>query len=323
MRVLVTGGAGFIGGHLVRALLTRGDEVTVLDSFDDAYDPALKEANLAGVVGLRSGRARLVRGDQRDPAALADALAGVDAVAHLAARAGVRPSLRDAQLYASVNVGGMAALLDALRPRPEVPVVFASSSSVYGASSTPPFREDDAADRPLSPYAATKRAGELLAYSAHAGWGAQVCCLRFFTVYGPRQRPDMAISRFLSCALEGRPLPVFGELNSCRDYTWVGDTVDAILAALDRPQPFAIINVGGGSPVTLGALVRAVGEATGVEVALEALPAQPGDVPLTHASIDRAAELLGWKPRVSLEEGLRRTAAWLRAGGRAGEVEPR
>lgn len=313
MRVLVTGGAGFIGSHLVEALLRRGDQVTVLDNLDDAYDPSLKEANLAGLLSAGGGSVRLVRGDLRDPSALHDAMAGVDAVAHLAARAGVRPSLRDPQLYASVNVGGTAALLDALRLRPGVPLVFASSSSVYGASATPPFREDDAADRPLSPYAATKRACELLGYAAHAGWGTQVCCLRFFTVYGPRQRPDMAISRFLSCALDGRPLPVFGDLASSRDYTWVGDTVAAILAALDHPPPFAIINVGGGRPVTLGQLVQAVGVAVGAPVQVDALPPQAGDVPLTLASVERAEALLGWRAKLTLEEGLARTADWLRA----------
>lgn len=315
MHVLVTGGAGFIGSHLAEALLARGDRVTVLDSLDDAYDPALKEENLARIASVAQGRARLLRADVREAGALAEALEGVDAVAHLAARAGVRPSLRDPQLYAGVNVGGMAAVLDALRQRPGVPLVFASSSSVYGASARPPFQEDDPADRPLSPYAATKRAGELLAYAAHAGWGSSVCCLRFFTVYGPRQRPDMAISLFLRRALAGEPLPVFGDLGSSRDYTWVGDAVDALIAALDRPQPFAIVNIGGGRPVSLGALVAAVGTATGRPVAVDALPPQAGDVPVTHASVARAEALLGWRPRVSLEDGLAATAAWMRARG--------
>lgn len=312
MRVLVTGGAGFIGSHLCEALLDRGDAVTLIDCLDDAYDPAIKRRNLASLRARQDGGPRVIEADLRDPGLLLDALDGVGAVAHLAARAGVRQSLVAPQLYAACNVGGMAAVLDALRQRAGIPLVFASSSSVYGASPRVPFREDDPADQPLSPYAATKRACELLGHAAQAGWGTPVTCLRFFTVYGPRQRPDMAISRFLSRALAGQPLPVFGDPASTRDYTWVGDVVAAILAALDRPRPFAVINVGGGAPVTLGGLVRAVGEAVGCEVAVDPLPPQAGDVPLTHADVGRAAELLGWAPQVGLAEGLRRTAAWMR-----------
>ena len=312
MHVLVTGGAGFIGSHLTEALLDRGDTVTLIDSLDDAYDPAIKARNLAELRRHASAAPRVIQADLREPGLLLEALEGVDAVAHLAARAGVRQSLVAPQLYAAANVGGMAAVLDALRQRPGIPLVFASSSSVYGASPRVPFREDDPADQPLSPYAATKRAAELLGHAASAGWGAEVTCLRFFTVYGPRQRPDMAISRFLRRALDGVPLPVYGDPGSCRDYTWVGDVVAAIVAALDRPRPYAVLNVGGGAPVTLAGLVQAVAEAVGREVAVDSLPPQAGDVPLTHADIGRAAELLGWAPRVGLAEGLRRTAAWMR-----------
>lgn len=311
MRVAVTGGAGFIGSHLVEALLARGDRVSVIDNLDDAYDPRIKEANLAAIAAFGAGASRLVRGDVRDPEALGAALEGAEAVVHLAARAGVRSSLIDPQLYTAVNVGGTAAVLDALRVRPGVRLVLASSSSVYGASARPPFDEDDAADRPQSPYAATKRAAELLAHAAHAGWGTPVTCLRFFTVYGPRQRPEMAISRFLRLALAGEALPLYGDTRSSRDYTWVGDVVAAILASLDRPRPYAVINVGGGRPVTLADLARAVGRATGRAVTVEELPPQPGDVPLTHASTARAEALLGWRPMVGLDEGLARTAAWM------------
>lgn len=312
MRVLVTGGAGFIGSHTVEALLARGDEVTVLDSFDDAYDPAIKAHNLDAMAVFCAPRARLVRGDIRDPVALADALEGVDAVVHLAARAGVRHSLRDPGLYTSVNIVGLGVLLDALRLRPGVPLVFASSSSVYGSSERAPFREDAAADRPMSPYAATKRAGELLCHAAHAGWGLAVTALRFFTVYGPRQRPDMAISLFLRRALAGAPLPVYGDLGAARDYTWVGDTVAGVLAAVDQPHGFAVINLGSGQPVGLGELTEAIAMATGRPVELERLPPQAGDVPLTHADNRLAAELLGWRPKMALADGLAATAGWMR-----------
>ncbi len=306
MRVLVTGGAGFIGSHLVEALLARGDEVRVLDAFDDAYDPALKRRNVAAF------RDRVVEGDVRDPAAVARLVEGVDAVAHLAARAGVRESLRSPALYQDVNVRGFAVLLDAAR-RAGARVVFASSSSVYGASTPLPFREDAPADRPVSPYAASKRAGELLAHAAWAGWGLPVTCLRFFTAYGPRQRPGMAIARFFRLARAGRPLPVFGDGDSSRDYTYVSDAVDAVLRALDRPLGFAVLNVGSGEPVRLDRLVERVARAAGRTVAVERLPEQPGDVPATLADNRAAREALGWRPTVTLDEGLARYRDWLDA----------
>ncbi|MCK6505469.1 NAD-dependent epimerase/dehydratase family protein [Myxococcota bacterium] len=315
MKVLVTGGAGFIGSHLVGALRARGDEVVVLDNLDDTYDPARKLENLrAEGVSEQPGPARLVLGDLRDEVALHQALRGVDAVVHLAAVAGVRDSLLDPLRYESINVRGTVALLEAMRQAGCRRLVFASSSSVYGARDDDAlFSEEDRADRPVSPYAATKRAGELLCHAAHATWGLEVSCLRFFTVYGPRQRPAMAIARFVQLALAGQPLPLYGDGSSVRDYTFVGDAVRGVLAALDRPHGFDVINLGCGDPIRLDALAAAIGQAALVEVRVEHLPEQPGDVPRTHADIRRAQAVLGWRPQVDIVSGLRAYVDWVRA----------
>ena len=314
MRVLVTGGAGFIGSHLVRALHARGDVVSVLDCFDDAYSPARKEQNLAGLDLV------LHRADLRDLDAVCAAVEEVDAVVHLAARAGVRESLIDPLLYESVNVRGTAVLLEALRlagqrrGRP-IPLVFASSSSVYGAQPAGGrFVEDHGADAPVSPYAATKRAGEMICHAAWAGWGVPVTCLRFFTVYGPRQRPAMAIAKFVRLARAGAPLPIFGDGGAVRDFTYVSDAVAAVMAALDRPDGFRVLNIGSDAPVRLAELVDAIESAVGRDIVREHLPVQPGDVPHTHADVSRAKATLGWAPAMTLTEGLRRYVAWVEAG---------
>lgn len=302
MRVLITGGAGFIGGHLSRALLREGHALTVLDSFDDAYAVEMKRENIAGLP------MRLIEGDLRDGAAVRAALQGADAVVHLAARAGVRESLADPLLYEDVNVRGTLELLSALRARP-VPLVFASSSSVYGRrADAHAFTEDDDVGHPVSPYAATKRACELFLYAAHSDWQLSARCLRFFTVYGPRQRPAMAIALFIDRAQNNEPLPIFGDGSALRDFTWVGDAVQAILAALRLPPGFGVYNIGSGAPVRLDALVDAIERAVGRPVQRLHLPDQPGDVPRTHADISRAAAELGWRPRVSLIEGIAETA---------------
>ncbi len=315
MKVLVTGGAGFIGSHLVDALLARGDEVTVLDCFDDAYDPRLKERNLHG------SAATVVRADIRDLDAVLPLMQAADGVVHLAARAGVRESLADPLLYESVNVRGTAVVLEAARQSAEtrgraVPVVFASSSSVYGARGPGRFTEDSGADSPVSPYAATKRCGELLAHAAWAGAAVPVTCLRFFTVYGPRQRPAMAIARFFELAQNGDPLPIFGDGSAIRDFTFVSDAVSAVLASLDQPDGFRVLNIGSDAPVRLLDLVAAIGEISGQPLKLAHLPVQNGDVPRTHADISRARAALGWAPQISLQEGLRRYFAWSQAGAR-------
>jgi UDP-glucuronate 4-epimerase len=307
MHVLVTGGAGFIGSHLVEALLARGDRVTVLDSFDPYYDPARKRANVAAW----DGRARVIEGDLRDPGLLALALTEVEAVVHLAARAGVRASLAEPALYVDVNVTGTQVLLDSLRTAGVDRLVYASSSSVYGARSDGPFRESDPVLAPVSPYAATKLAGEHLCQAASHSHGLRVSCMRLFTVYGPRQRPEMAIHLFARRALAGLPVEQFGDGSSRRDYTFVGDIVSGLVAALDRPQPFRVFNLGNGSPVTLVELLAGVERVFAARIERQSLPDQQGDVPLTWASVDRAAAELGYAPQVPLITGLERFRAWI------------
>lgn len=310
MRVLVTGGAGFIGSHACERLLARGDEVTVLDNFNPFYDPARKRANAALLAG-----ARLQEGDIRDEALVGRLFAEgrFDAVLHLAAMAGVRPSLADPLLYTDVNVRGTQVLLRQLERRPEVRFVFASSSSVYGANERVPFREDDDIHRPISPYAATKRAGELLCYTHHHLYRTPVACLRYFTVYGPRQRPEMAIHSFVARCLARRPLPFFGDGSTRRDYTYIDDIVDGTLRALDRVRGYALYNLGESRTISLAELVAAIGRACGVEPILDRQPLQPGDVLVTFADVSRARAELGYDPHTALADGLARFVAWYRA----------
>jgi UDP-glucuronate 4-epimerase len=316
MRVLVTGGAGAIGSHVVDALLARGERVAVVDSFHPFYPRAVKERNLAAARG-HAGFAGLYEGDVRDVSTLARIFGELrpEAVIHLAARAGVRPSLEDPVGYVEANVTGTAALLAASLEAGVGRFVFASSSSVYGEQPRGPFTEDLAADRPLSPYGATKRAGELLCFAMHHTAGLAVTCLRFFTVYGPRQRPDLAIHRFARLALEGKPVPVFGDGSAERDFTYVSDVVDGVLRALDRCSGWAIYNLGRGQPVTLAATIEALEQALGVPIRRAHQPEQPGDVPRTWASIDRARAELGYAPRIELRTGIAAFAAWLRGEG--------
>ena len=312
MRLLITGGAGFIGSHLVDRRLARGDRVVVLDDFNDFYDPAAKRRNVAPHAGNPS--CRLVEGDIRDRALLDRLFAeeSFEAVIHLAARAGVRPSLAQPVLYEEVNVVGTLRLLEAAVASGKPRFLFASSSSVYGVNSKLPFSEDDPVEKPISPYAATKRGGELHVFAFHHLHGLNAVCLRFFTVYGPRQRPEMAIPRFIRCLEEGRPVPFFGDGGSRRDYTYIDDIADGVEAALSAPLDFEIINLGGARPVTLSDLVAAIERATGKRAILDRRPDQPGDVPVTYADVTKAERLLGFQARVPLEEGLRRSVEWYR-----------
>ena len=310
--ILVTGGAGFTGSHLTERLLRDGHRVVVLDAFDAFYDPKAKERNLEGVRGAPGFR--LVRGDIRDEAAVESAFAGdrLDAVIHLAARAGVRPSIDDPASYVSVNVDGTARLLEACR-RHEVPrFVFGSSSSVYGNNEKVPFGEDDPVDRPISPYAATKRAGELLAHTYHHLFGLKVACLRFFTVYGPRQRPDLAIRKFAQLVADGREIPVYGDGTTGRDYTYVADIVDGILLALEHAEGYHVWNLGGSHPVLLNDLVERIGRGLGETPKIKRLPPQPGDVDRTWADISRARRELSWTPRTSFDDGMSSFFEWFR-----------
>jgi UDP-glucuronate 4-epimerase len=309
--VLVTGGAGFLGSHLVERLLLQGRRVFCLDNFDPFYAPAVKWHNLESA--FHSPRFSLVDCDIRDQRPLERLFqsASIDAVVHLAARPGVRPSLQQPALYHEVNVGGTVALLEAIRRHGVRHLVYASSSSVYGGTTRVPFREKDPVDRPVSPYAATKRAGELLCYTYHHLYGVPVTCLRLFTAYGPRQRPDLAIHTFARHLLAGEAIPMFGDGSAARDYTFVGDLVDGILAALDRPHPFEIINLGSGHPVPLRELIETLGEVLEIPPRILRLPEQPGDLALTYADTTKARRLLGYEPRVALHEGLGRFRSWL------------
>ena len=311
--VLVTGAAGFIGSHLCESLLARGDRVVGLDNFNAFYDPAIKRGNLAGLTG-RPGFT-LVEGDIRDGPALARVLAehAPTSVVHLAAMAGVRPSLQDPALYHDVNCTGTAVLLQAAHAAGIGRFVFGSSSSVYGGNPKVPFHEDDDVSRPVSPYAATKRANELTCHTFHHLYGMDVACLRFFTVYGPRQRPEMAIHKFVRLTEAGEPLPLFGDGRSERDYTYIDDILDGLLKAHDRSRGFRIYNLGESRTISLRDLVSAIGRALGKEPRVDWQPPQPGDVPRTYADIGRARAELGYDPRVGLEEGLRRFVEWFRA----------
>jgi len=307
--VLLTGGAGFIGSHVGEKLLARGSHVTVLDNFNDFYDPAIKRANLAHLRG-----ATVVTGDIRDRALIARLFdeGAFDAVIHLAAMAGVRPSIQDPLHYEDVNVRGTLHILEELRQRPATRFVFASSSSVYGDRSNVPFREDDDIHHPVSPYAGTKRAGELHAWTYHHLYGIPTHCLRFFTVYGPRQRPEMAIHKFVRACLDGQPIPFYGDGSTRRDYTYVDDIVDGVVRSLDRCAGYEIYNLGESATTSLQELVGIIGEACGKKPILERMPMQPGDVLVTCADVSKARAQLGYDPRTNVREGVERFVRWYR-----------
>jgi len=315
-RILVTGGAGFIGSHLCERLLADGAEVAVIDDFNPFYDPAVKRRN-AALLARRAGF-RLVEGDIRDRDAVERLFSEgrFDAVIHLAAMAGVRPSLADPLLYADVNVSGTIVLLEAACRHGNPRFLFGSSSSVYGATSRVPFREDDPADRPVSPYAATKRAGELLSHNYHHVRGLDVVCLRFFTVYGPRQRPEMAIHKFARAIDRGETVPIFGDGASRRDYTYVSDIVDGVARAMAAPAGFHVYNLGESRTVGLLEMVRLLERALGKPAKLEHRPDQPGDVKVTFADVSLARTELGYDPKVPVEEGIGRFVEWFRAEAR-------
>lgn len=306
-RILVTGGAGFIGSHLTDALLARGDEVTVLDNFNDFYDPAIKRRNAAGLSG-----ARIVEGDFRD-AELVERVfdeGNFDVIVHLGAMAGVRPSLLDPLHYEDVNMRGTLNLLEATRKRGGIRFVFASSSSVYGSNENVPFCEDADIHHPVSPYAATKRSGELMCYTFHHLYNIPTTCLRFFTVYGPRQRPEMAIHKFVRMILAGEPIPFFGDGTTRRDYTFVEDIVDGVLRSIDRCEGYEIYNLGESQTTSLSELVEQIGEVCERQPVLDRQPMQPGDVVVTYADISKAKEKLGYAPKTLIPEGLRRFYSW-------------
>ena len=308
-RILVTGGAGFIGSHLVDRLLQRGDEVVCFDNFNDFYDPAIKRGNVEE--HLRQDRCTLVEGDLRSPDDLARCFAQpVDQIVHLAAMAGVRPSLDNPGLYVDVNLRGTVNLYDCALEHGTKRVVFASSSSVYGANRKVPFSEDDSVDHPVSPYAATKKAGELLSHTYHHIHGMDITCLRFFTVYGPRQRPEMAIHKFTRLIDEGKPLPMFGDGTTRRDYTYVDDIIDGVMRAMGQNDGYRIYNLGESDTIELRELIAVIEDCLDRKAIIDQKPEQPGDVPATFADISRAREELGYAPATGVREGVERFVAW-------------
>jgi len=318
-RVLLTGGAGFIGSHVAEALLRRGVELTIVDRLDQFYSPAWKKANLEEVG--RIGPFEFSGADICDPDSLGEVFVRrkPEAVIHLAARAGVRPSIEQPLLYERINVGGTTNLLELSRQFGVRKFLLGSSSSVYGATSRAPFSEDQSDLRPISPYAATKLAAELLGYTFARLFGFAVICLRFFTVYGPRQRPDLAIHKFVGLIEKGKPIPVYGDGSAGRDYTYVDDIVAGVLAALEydpkaaEGAPFDVFNLGNSQPVKLADLIGFIERATGKKALRNPLPPQAGDVPLTWADVSKSQQLLGYHPAISIEEGLRRFVEWYRS----------
>ena len=312
-KVLVTGAAGFIGSHLAEALLARGDTVVGLDEFNDYYDPAIKRKNITEA--LKNPQYKMVEADICDEPALRAVFEEErpDVVVHLAARAGVRPSLQDPNLYHRVNVIGGQHMLDACRDYKPSHLVFASSSSVYGGSTAVPFTETDPVMRPISPYAATKRMNELQGHVYSHIYGVNVTMLRFFTVYGPRQRPDMAIRMFVQNLIEGKPIPMFGDGSTRRDYTFIEDIVDGVVRCVDRPFPYEIFNLGESHTTSLAELIELIAKHTGKPAIIDRKPLQPGDVEITYADVSHARELLGYAPRFSMDEGIERFVAWYRA----------
>jgi UDP-glucuronate 4-epimerase len=310
--VLVTGGAGFIGSHLCEHLIQSGRRVVVVDNLDDFYDPQLKQANLEAIKA--AGEYDFYSVDIRDSSRLEEVFqkARPDVVVHLAARAGVRASLLYPELYASVNIDGTLCLLELSRKYQARQFVFASSSSVYGQSHRVPFSEDDPISKPLSVYAATKAAGEMLAYTYSHLYQLPTICLRIFTVFGPRQRPDLAIRRFAQLMQEGRELPVFGDGSMSRDYTYVTDVVSAIDRALACSYRFEIFNVGNSHPVRLDYMIDTLESALGKTAMRMYLPSGPAEMSVTFACLDKSRKFLGYSPKVSFEEGLRLFVEWFR-----------
>src|SRR5438105_12942712 len=319
MNILVTGGAGFIGSHLVDRLLAEKEwRVVAVDDFNDFYDPSVKRANVSG--HLKNSAYRLVEVDIRDRVGLISLFdeMSFDVIVHLAARAGVRPSLKEPQLYAETNINGTMNLLELARSSGTKQFIFGSSSSVYGLNNKVPFSEDDPIFNPISPYAATKAAGELLCHSYAHLYDMRIVCLRFFTVYGARQRPDLAIHKFAKLISAGQPIPVFGDGTTRRDYTYIDDIIAVVRAAIDYDQSnYEIINLGESRTVELGELISLLEDALGRRAEIDWQPTQPGDVPQTFADIAKARRLLGYNPQTQIEEGIKRFVEWFRDGTRA------
>jgi len=317
MNFLVTGGAGFIGSHVCERLLASGHAVWIFDDLNAFYDPAIKQRAVQSLQSLGKPFS-FVRGDLTDRAALDSLLGSVrfDQIIHLAARAGVRPSLQEPALYQRVNVEGTVNLLEAARTTGVKKITIASSSSVYGVNANVPFSEDDPIFSAISPYAASKLACEALGHVYHHVYGMDVAMLRFFTVYGPRQRPDLAIHKFAQLITQGKPIPVFGDGSTARDYTYLTDTVDGILACTQKEFGFDIFNLGESQTVKLSYLIELMEKALGMKAVIDRQPPQPGDVPITYANISKAREKLGYNPKVKIEEGIPKFIEWFLKEGK-------
>lgn len=312
MKIFLTGAAGFIGSRVAAALLARGDEVVGFDDFNDFYDPAVKRRNIDDL-NETGGAFLLKEGDLRVAEQVNAALdEGADVVVNLAARAGVRPSLEQPVLYTDTNVRGLVHILEAMRERGMKKLVHASSSSVYGGQEKVPFSEDDPINLPWSPYAATKRSNELMLATWHHLYGIESHALRFFTVFGPGQRPDLAISKFIRLIDEGKAIPFFGDGTTGRDYTFIDDIVQGVVASIDRVAGCEIINLGGDEPVTLTQMVETIEEVMGKKAELDRKPVQPGDVPRTMADVSKAKRMLGYEPKTSFKEGVAKQYEWYR-----------
>lgn len=308
MSILVTGGAGFIGSSLIDKLIKKDEKVICLDNFNDYYSPEIKKENISSYLDKKNFK--LVVGDILDKELLKRVFKKekVKIVVHLAARAGVRPSLLNPHLYEEVNIGGTLNLLELSREIENF--VFASSSSVYGVNSKIPFSEDDPIEKPVSPYAATKRAAELLCYTYHHLYNIPLVCLRFFTAYGPRQRPDMAIHKFTKLIDKGKKITMFGSGKSRRDYTYISDIIEGLTSSLYKKFSFEIINLGNSRTVELRHLISLIEKGLRKKAKVKQLPDQLGDVPITYAKIDKAKRLLGYKPEIKIEEGIERFVFW-------------
>lgn len=315
--IIVTGAAGFIGSHAAVSFLNRGYRVIGVDNFCDFYPRPWKELNVRSVAKVGGADFSMEEMEIQDAPAVGRVMAAAKpaAVLHLAAMAGVRPSIERPVHYSDVNVTGTVNLLESAVGNGVGKFLFASSSSVYGNNEKVPFGEEDAVEHPISPYAATKRAGELIAHTYWHLYKLPVFCLRFFTVYGPRQRPDLAIHKFTRLISDGKPVPFFGDGSTSRDYTFVSDIVAGINGALDKCDRFRIYNLGGSSPITLKELVEQIEAAVGKKAVLDRRPAQPGDVERTFADVSRAGAELGYRPQVTIQEGIRRFVQWFKEEG--------
>ncbi|MCX5633883.1 MAG: GDP-mannose 4,6-dehydratase [Phycisphaerae bacterium] len=310
-KFLVTGAAGFIGSHLCERLIAEGHTAIGLDNFDPFYDRKIKESNIKTLI--KSDKFKVVEGDIRDAACVNSICKiGIDAIIHLAAKAGVRPSIADPLGYADCNINGTMVLLEAAKKCGIKKFIFASSSSVYGNNKKVPFSETDNVDYPISPYAATKKAGELICHTYHHLYKTDITCLRYFTVYGPRQRPDLAIHKFAKLIEQGKPIPVFGDGSMMRDFTYIDDIIDGTVAAINKCEGYEIYNLGESRPVRLDKLVEEIEKALGKKAIIERRPVPPGDVKQTYADISNGMSKLGYNPKTDISKGLQYFVEWFR-----------